>query len=133
MKKKNRLFLLLVMMSIFLGISIADATEMSSTNFHITTTVISDGGGFMNSANFQINGTVGQPTPLPDTADPPFADSYDLFPGFWNVIANINLFCPGDDDFDKDIDGLDLAAYILDSDGVSLNDFALNFGKANCP
>jgi len=109
------------------------AADMSSTNYHIRTTVTSGGGGTMNSASFEVNSTVGQSSPLQNPSDPPYSGSYDLYPGFWYTVANIGLFCPGDDDFDRDIDGLDLAGYILDSGGISLNDFAMNFGKAICP
>jgi hypothetical protein len=107
--------------------------EMSSVNYRITTSVISSGGSTMGSANFKAKSTVGQSSPLQNPTDPPYSDSYDLYPGFWYVAANIGSFCPGDDDFDKDIDGLDLAAYILDSGGINLSDFAMNFGKAICP
>jgi hypothetical protein len=34
---------------------------------------------------------------------------------------------------DGDVDGSDLAAYITDQAGISLNDFALEFGRTNCP
>ena len=40
--------------------------------------------------------------------------------------------CPGDDDGDKDVDGEDLAAYILDDGGLGLDELASNFGKENC-
>ncbi len=41
--------------------------------------------------------------------------------------------CPGDSNFDMDVDGVDLADYIFDSGGLGLDEFALNFGKINCP
>ena len=109
------------------------AADMSGTNYRIPTTVVSGGGGPMGSASFQTNGTLGQPSPLPDSADPPFSDSYDLYPGFWYTVANIGLTCPGDNNGDKDVDGSDLAAYIFDSGGLDLNDFVIDFGKVNCP
>ena len=109
------------------------AAEMSSTNYRITTTVVSGGGGPMGSASFQTNGTLGQPSPLADPADPPFSDSYDLYPGFWYTVANIGLTCPGDFNGDRDVDGSDLAEYLFDAGGLGLDAFAENFGKDNCP
>ena len=46
--------------------------------------------------------------------------------------ADIQFFitCPGDLDRDGVVDGSDLAEYIRDDDGVSLADFAANFGKS---
>jgi hypothetical protein len=40
--------------------------------------------------------------------------------------------CPGDFDTDGDVDGKDLAEYIEDSGGISLSDFAGNFGRNDC-
>ena len=109
------------------------AAEMSSSNYRITTTVVSGGGRPMGSTGFQTNCTLGQPSPLPDSADPPFSDSYDLYPGFWYTVANIVLTCPGDNNGDRDVDGSDLAAYIFDTGGLGLDEFAVSFGKENCP
>jgi hypothetical protein len=39
---------------------------------------------------------------------------------------------PNDSDSDCDIDGADLAEYIVDSKGISLNDFAAEFGRVDC-
>ncbi len=39
----------------------------------------------------------------------------------------------GDFDTDCDVDGIDLAAYDMNSAGISLDDFALNFGRTGCP
>jgi len=41
--------------------------------------------------------------------------------------------CACDFDSDSDVDGSDLAAYILDSKGLLLETFAADFGKTNCP
>ena len=53
----------------------------------------------------------------------------------WPVRAGQGLSppCKGDFDTDGDIDGLDLATYAAGGTGVSLEEFAYNFGKANCP
>ncbi len=57
-----------------------------------------------------------------------------------NLPQNINVdaltvadWCHGDDDNDGDVDGADLAAYIADSKGLSIEVFALNFGRTHCP
>ncbi|MHC4639178.1 MAG: WD40/YVTN/BNR-like repeat-containing protein [Planctomycetota bacterium] len=50
----------------------------------------------------------------------------------WN--RSINPPCEGDfTPADGDVDGSDLAAYIADQAGISLNDFAAEFGRTNCP
>jgi hypothetical protein len=41
--------------------------------------------------------------------------------------------CPGDLDFDRDVDGKDLAEYLIDSDGLVLGVLAADFGRVNCP
>ena len=40
--------------------------------------------------------------------------------------------CEGDFEPDGDVDGNDLADYISDSMGISLADFAENFGRNDC-
>jgi hypothetical protein len=129
------------------------AAEMSSTNYRIPTTVVSGGGVPMGSAGFQTNGTLGQPSPLADPADPPFSDSYDLYPGFWHtLVAYVPLNdCPGDFENDGDVDGSDLAVFAADFgrtdcsadcegdfdndgdvDGSDLAVFAADFGRTDC-
>ena len=39
----------------------------------------------------------------------------------------------GDLDQNGDVDGSDLAAYISNSMGIDLEDFAADFGRTNCP
>ena len=41
--------------------------------------------------------------------------------------------CQCDFNGDGDVDGSDLASYVLDTAGISLDDFAADFGKADCP
>ena len=48
------------------------------------------------------------------------------------LISSEPLACVGDFEPDGDVDGKDLAGYILDDGGVSLADFAANFGKSGC-
>jgi hypothetical protein len=66
-----------------------------------------------------------------DSLDPPFSDFYDLYPGFWYAVMGPK--CEGDYDGDGDVDGADLAEYLIDSGGLDLEVFAANFGKVNCP
>ena len=109
------------------------AGEMSSPNYRITTTVMSGGGGPMSSASFQMNSTLGQPSPLMEQDMDPYSDNYGLLPGFWYTIGGFVGTCPGDFDWDFDVDGADLFEYILDSGGIGLDVIAANFGKVNCP
>jgi hypothetical protein len=108
-------------------------TEMNSNSYRIRNSVHSAGGVTAGSANYQINGTVGQPSPLMNPLEPPWSGTYDLYPGFWYVIAALESTCSGDFNGDKDVDGSDLADYLLDSGGLGLDAFAANFGKVNCP
>jgi hypothetical protein len=38
----------------------------------------------------------------------------------------------GDYQSDRDVDGADLAAYLSDPAGVTLEEFSANFGRADC-
>jgi hypothetical protein len=107
--------------------------QMSSTDYHITTTAISGGGVPMASANYRLNGTLGQTTPLMEQGMVPYSDNYELFPGFWYTIGPFSDTCPGDFDWDFDVDGADLQEYIYDSGGLGLRVFAASFGKDHCP
>ncbi len=53
-------------------------------------------------------------------------DDYEIF------VAKYSSGAIPDIDKDCDVDGLDIAAYILDDEGLSLLNFAENFGKVNC-
>ncbi|MCP3876484.1 MAG: hypothetical protein GY699_25505 [Desulfobacteraceae bacterium] len=112
---------------------------MGSTNYYITSSVLSGGGSPMGSANFQTNSTLGQASPVTPTS----SDTFEAYPGFWYTLTQ--PFCPwdlepADPNGDGDVDGLDLNAFIDDFDpGVSgkydeihLEDFANEFGKTDC-
>jgi hypothetical protein len=107
--------------------------EMASENYRIRSSVHSAGGVRTDSTNFQVNGTIGQPSPLMDPLEPPLSDTYDLYPGFWYTIGVSGDACPGDFNGDGDVDGSDLAEFIFDSGGLGVDIFAANFGKENCP
>jgi hypothetical protein len=125
--------LILLSMAWALGFVLLAQAEMTSENYRVTTNVVSSGGGPMGSAGYDLDGTVGQPSPLMDPADPPFSTNYDMYPGFWNVVAAYASTCPGDFNGDNDVDGSDLAAFADDPGDLDLDEFALNFGKIDCP
>lgn len=80
---------LLTLTTLFLGLhlfTIDTGAQMQSTNYRITTTVVSGGGGPMSSASFQANGTIGQPTPIMEDGMDPFSNNYGLLPGFWYTL-----------------------------------------------
>jgi len=105
--------------------------EMSSTNYTITTTVMSGGGGPMGSANYQMNSTLGQPSPLIDPALPPQSTGYDLLTGFWYTVG-ADSGCLFDYLNDGDVDGADLAEFMNAFSSSELESFAMEFGRANC-
>jgi hypothetical protein len=50
-----------------------------------------------------------------------------------DICSMISVTCPGDSDQDMDVDGTDLADFIFESEGLGLDEFAVNYGKINCP
>ena len=130
---ERKMFSGLLIFAAWLGLSPIGIAEMVSDNYRIRSSVHSAGGVPVGSTNYQINGTVGLPSPLMDPVEPPLSNTYDLYPGYWYVIAAFESTCPGDYNGDKDVDGSDLAEYLFDSGGLDLEMFAVNFGKANCP
>jgi hypothetical protein len=133
MKMRSKPFLVILLIALLLRSSVISSAEMASENFRIRNSVHSAGGQHTGSANYQLNDTIGQSSPLMNPPEPPLSDTYDLYPGFWYIIAAFQRTCPGDFDGDKDVDGADLADYLFDSGGIGLNVFADNFGKNNCP
>ena len=127
--------------------------EMSSENYSIHTSVMSGGGTPMESTRYQTNPTLGQPSPVMNSADPPYSTNYDLYPGFWYTVAAEPVdTCEGDFDNDGDVDGSDLATFAADFgrtdctgdcegdfdgdndvDGSDLAVFAADFGRTDCP
>jgi len=131
--KKKTVFVLLNYLLIALGFSEAGFSEMQSTNYRNTTSVISAGGGTMNSTGFRSQATLGQSSPLMDSLDPPMSASYDIYPGFWYTLSTGLLSCEDlfsfaqafgtansesdysiscDSEPDGDIDGVDLADFL---------------------
>jgi hypothetical protein len=127
---------ILLMVSLVVGVfcgPLTASSETASDNYRIRSWVQSGGGSGTSSENYQMNSTLGQPSPLMDPANSPYSDHYDLYPGIWYTFSLVAETCPCDNDRDKDVDGEDLAAYILDDGGFGLDVFALNFGKVSCP
>ena len=77
-------------------------TEMESDNFRISTSVLSGGSAPMNSGNYQMNSTLGQPTPLIDGDVIPLSTNYELYPGFWYTLPVMEGNLDGDCDVDRD-------------------------------
>ena len=119
---------LAVMAVLFLGLAKPVFAGMQSANFRIPTSHFPGGGAAMGSADFKMQSSAGQSSPLMDAANPPYSSSYDLYSGFWYTLnagmANCDLAAfaaafgsmSGDGnysfmcDFDKDgdVDGSDL-------------------------
>jgi hypothetical protein len=109
--------------------------QMQSEHYRITTSVMSGGGGPMDSGSgtYRLNGTMGQPSPLMDAADPPYSLNYDLYPGFWYTLGAGCLWDIEPESGDGDVDGADLAVFITIFQAVDLAAFAAEFGQSNCP
>ena len=128
---KNRFSTVLTLAVILSFVPVARG-QMQSTNYRITTSVMSGGGVPMASDNYNMDSTLGQSSPLMNPTDPPWSPDYDLYPGFWytleavipvcddiasfsmtfgsvSVDANYNAAC--DIDTDGDVDGSDLAVF----------------------
>jgi hypothetical protein len=122
---------------------------MSSTNYRITTSVVSGGGTPMASANYQMEGTLGQPSPIIDPLLPPQSTNYDLLTGFWYTVGITPPFsaCPADFEPDGDVDDDDLAELAAgfghsglsvdadedgDMDGVDLWKMVVDFNRTDC-
>ncbi len=106
--------------------------DMQSSNYSITTSAISGGGGTMSSASYQLQTIIGQSSALISQNIQPQSASYDLYPGFLytlgagTVCPNLSVFSisfgsisgntnynPSCDlDSDGDIDGSDLHSFI---------------------
>ena len=126
-------FLFIGFTAMLLFLSSDTFAEMASENYRIRNYVHSAGGVQTGSAIYQLNGTIGQSSPPMDPLEPPLSDNYDLYPGFWYVIAAFESTCPGDFNGDKDVDDSDLAEYLFEAGGLDLEVFAPNFSKVNCP
>ncbi len=62
--------------------SLSGHAEISSSNYSITSTVMSGGGGSMGSANFKLSSTLGQPSPIGNSS----SGSFIINGGFWHTL-----------------------------------------------
>ena len=86
--------------------------EMSSTNYRITTSVFSGGGGMMSSPNYQLLGTVAQPTPPGNSS----STNFILDAGFWYTMLTDAV---GDVNNDGTVDLKDVIAALQVVTGLS--------------
>ena len=113
---------------ILLGVVLNAQAEMKSDSYRITSTVLSGGGAAIFDI-YQMNSTIGQPTPLMDPNDPPISPTYNLLPGFHYTLAVGDSACFGDSEPDSDVDGADLAHFIVNGDLTRLDLLGQNYGK----
>ena len=125
------LFSIIAMVYLFEVLVLPVAADMSSTNYRITPTVMSGGGAPMGSVNFQMNSTLGQPSPLMEQGMDPYSDNYGLLPGFWYTIG-ADSGCLYDYLNDGDVDGADLAEFLNAYSSNQLETFTLEFGRVDC-
>lgn len=131
---KNERLNILLILAIVIGFPTSVSAWAESENYLITTSVQSSGGAFMNSENFKINSTIGQPSPLSIGQEIPNSENYDNYPGFWYTVKyGFVVTCVGDFGPDGDVDGSDLYDYIVYSSEIGLIDFAADFGRTDCP
>ena len=131
---KNRTFYLFLIFLFVFCFAVGAIAGMESENYRIPTSVMSGGGAPMSSDSYQTNSAVGQSSPLMNPADPPYSTNYDLYPGFWYTVAAEPMdACEGDFDEDGDVDGSDLAVFAAGETTITLEEFASDFGKTNCP
>ena len=105
--------------------------QMSSTNYRITTTVMSGGGAPIASTNYQMDSPLGQPSPLMEQGMDPYSENYGLLPGFWYTL-DAGSWCIYDYLGDGDVDGADLAEFLNAYYSSELAAFALEFGRVDC-
>jgi hypothetical protein len=128
---KKKIFSFLGGLIIVLCLEVTGHLEMSSTNYRITTTVMSDGGTPMASANYQMNSTLGQPSPLMEQGMDPYSDNFGLLPGFWYTL-DAGSGCIYDYLGDGDVDGADLAEFMNAISSIEMESFAMEFGRVDC-
>jgi hypothetical protein len=77
-----------------LGSAPAGFAELESANYRITTSELTSAGPAMTSTSYQINSTLGQPSPLMDPDKPPYSKYFSLYPGFWGITLEVDRFKP---------------------------------------
>lgn len=128
---KKQIFYIIFTLTFILGSAIMSFAEMQSDNYRIPSSVFSGPGAHTGSTNYQIDSTLGQPSPLMDPSDPPSSSNYNLDPGFWYTVNASG--CEGDfEPFDGDVDGSDLAKLVANPGLLDLSTFAAEFGRIDC-
>lgn len=94
---------LLIFVFLFCISNVSCAAEMSSTNYKITSSVISGGGNVMSSTNYHLISTSGQSSPLGSTS----SGGYIINSGFWYTML---LGTIGDVNGDGDVNLEDVIA-----------------------
>ena len=100
MKKINHGLCIAVVLLFFSEYAYA---SMSSTSYRIPTAEFSGGGASLSSETYRLDATLGQPSPLMDTANPPTSNSYKLYPGLWYTIITHPAQCDFNSDRKTDI------------------------------
>ena len=128
---KNQIVVMAVMLVV---VPVGVWAAMSSTNFQISTSVMSGGGGGMASAGFGVQSVLGQPTPVTWQQNHPASPGFLIYPGFMYTLQAPSCFW--DLDVDGDVDGEDAGLFILGYpgafDAADLGRFASEFGSRDC-
>jgi len=78
-----KIFKTMLLLAFISAFALNAAAQMQSENYRITSSVISSGGSPMSSANYQMNSTTGQSSPLAEADQVPQSANYINEPGFW--------------------------------------------------
>jgi hypothetical protein len=104
------------------GLTTREAAELLLNDYGVTDAINLDGGGSTALA-------MARPTPLVVNVPTGVNNSPGTLRSVGSNLAVYALYA-GDADGDGDVDGSDLASFALNSDGISLSDFAPGFGLA---
>ena len=83
----RKIFLSVLAFFLFHHAPVSHAGEMTSSNYQITTSVLSGGGEYMISDNFDADLTLAQPSPFIESDNRLESTSYVLYTGFWYTLA----------------------------------------------
>jgi len=87
MKKRRTLFLILVLLTLLLGAQLA----LAQSGYQLAASTVAGGGGSLQSGNYGLTGTSGQPEAYQQYA----SGAYSLYGGFWHAIdQEMRIFFP---------------------------------------
>ena len=91
MKQKYLIYLLLLLLALILVTTGVAVLAQMSADYDLSWHVVGSGGGESSSADFQVNGTIGQ-----SITSPPQSNSADftVVSGYWIVGANTTVYLP---------------------------------------